>query len=41
MDNKEDIKAAEIEEKRANRVWNKQVVIFLVLPIFLTIIVPL
>jgi hypothetical protein len=41
MDNKEDIKKTETEEKRIKPVWNKQVVIFLVLPIILTILFPL
>lgn len=40
MDKKENIETAETEERRSSLVWNRQVVIFIVLPI-LTILVPL
>ncbi len=41
MDKKGNINTAETEERKSSLVWNKQVVIFIVLPIILTILIPL
>ena len=41
MDTKEYIKKAEIEERKPGRNWKESKVIFLVLPIILTILIPL
>ena len=41
MDNKENIKQAETGDKKSGRNWKESKVIFLVLPIILTILFPL